>query len=404
MPVYWIWLAQLKGLNLWQKQQLLERFPDPEELYHAGEPLLKEFPQEVIDALEDTDLQEARQILYRCNQRGISLLTYGDAAYPQRLRSIEDPPVLLYFRGKLPDWQAQPIIGVVGTRKASAYGLRTAHFLAAQIAACGGLVVSGMATGIDAASMEGALDAEKTTVGVLGGGVDVIYPSSNRALYRRTEAQGCLLSEYPPGSRPYPGNFLRRNRIISGLSDGVLVVEAPEKSGALNTARHAFSQGRDMFAVPGNLGVDSCLGSNALLQEGAYPALSGWDVVKHYENLYPGAVKKEVPPLQGQTQTPPAQVAQQQALPEAKWEKKENHLKKSIDNPEHSTYSVLNKREVSLNGEETAVLELLTGIPQYPDAVMDRSELPAATVQSILTRLSIKGLVQYHPDGRISRK
>ena len=401
MPVYWIWFAQLKGLNLWQKQQLLEAFHDPEELYHAE---LKGYSAQIVSALEDKDLTEARQILYRCNQRGICILTYADSAYPQRLRSIEDPPVLLYVKGQLPQWQAQPIIGVVGTRKASAYGLQTAHLLACQIAACGGLVVSGMAAGIDAMSMEGALDAGKATVGVLGGGVDVIYPASNRSLYRRTEENGCLISEYPPGSRPFPYNFLQRNRIISGLSDGVLVVEAPERSGALNTARHAYSQGRDMFVVPGNLGVDSCLGSNALLQEGAYPALSGWDVVKHYENLYPDAVTKRSVSLQKQPTVPLSKVAQEPAVPQLQRKKMETTPKKSIDNPQNCTYSVLNKCAVTLSPEETAVLELLSAHPQYPDAILDRSDLPAATVQAILTRLGIKGLVQYQPDGRIWRK
>ena len=184
----------------------------------------------------------------------------------------------------------------------------------------------------------------------------------------------------------------------------MLVVEAPEKSGALNTARHAFAQGRDMFAAPGNLGVDSCLGSNALLQEGAYPALSGWDVVRHYENLYPGVVKKRTNPLQNQVQTRLAKVAQAPTIPAEEFAEKEQAAKKLIDNAEKSTYSVLNKRETVLSLEENAVLELLTKVPQYPDTILDRSDLPPATVQSILTRLGIKGLVQYQPDGRISRK
>ena len=120
MPVYWIWFAQLKGLSAWQKQQLLETYADPEELYHADTRRLSDLPAEVVSALEEKDLTEARQILYRCNQRGIGILTYQDDAFPKRLRSIEDPPVLLYYRGHLPDWQEQPLIGVVGTRKASA--------------------------------------------------------------------------------------------------------------------------------------------------------------------------------------------------------------------------------------------------------------------------------------------
>lgn len=397
MPVYWIWFAQLKNISLWAKQQLLTQFRDPEELYLADEKALKELPAEVVEALQDKDLTAAWQIHNQCQQKGIQILTYGDTAYPQRLRNIADPPMVLYFKGQLPDWQAQPVIGVVGTRKASPYGLQTAHLLASQIAACGGLVVSGLASGIDTLSMEGALDAGKPVVGVLGGGVDVVYPARNRALYRRTEENGCLLSEYPPGSRPYPGNFLRRNRIISGVSDGLLVVEAPAKSGALNTASHALSQGRDLFAAPGNLGVESGLGSNSLLQEGAYAALSGWDVVKHYETLYPGTVANHQGSLAKSAKTFLPKVAQTPDVPE-------KEPQKSIDNLNKSTYSVINERPVNLSDQENAVFALLDSSPQLPDSIMDASDLPSGTVQSILTRLAIKGLAVYHPDGRISRK
>ncbi len=401
MLVHWIWFANLKGINLYRKQQLLETFHDPEEIYLADS---KVFPVDLAEALADKDLETAMSICRLCTQKGIGILTYTDAAYPERLRNIEDPPMVLYFKGKLPNWQAQPVIGVVGTRKASPYGLQTAHLMGAQIAACGGLVVSGMATGIDGFAMEGALDAGKPTVGVLGGGVDVVYPASNRVLYRATEENGCLISEYPPGTRPYPGNFLHRNRIISGISDGVLVVEAPLRSGALNTARHAFSQGRDMFVVPGNLGVDSCLGSNALLQEGAYAALSGWDVVKHYENLYPGAVEKRTVPLQKPMEKTLPKVAQQVTTPEIRQEKREEGSQIPIDNLEKSTYSVINKRQVTLSDQEKTVLNLLGEEPELPDSIMDRAELPSGTVQSILTRLTIKGVLLQHPDGRVSRK
>ena len=400
MPIYWIWFAQLKGINLWTKRQLLETFRDPEELFRLEENALRDFPKEVAEALQNRDLSESTEIMNRCRQKGIGILTFADAAYPESLRYIEDPPMVLYFKGKLPAWQAQPVIGVVGTRKASPYGLQTAHLLSAQIAACGGLVVSGAATGIDAVSMEGALDAGKPTVGVLGGGVDVVYPASNRALYKRTEENGCLLSEYPPGTRPYPGNFLQRNRIISGVSAGLLVVEAPERSGALNTARHAFSQGRDLFVVPGNLGVDTCLGSNALLQEGAYAALSGWDVVKHYANLYPDVVENRPVSLQKTL----AKVAETPIMPEKEADKKKPLPQNAIDNLGKSTYSVINKRPVELSDRENAVFALLSDVPQLPDSVMDACDLPSSTVQSILTKLTIKGLITQHPDGRISRK
>ena len=404
MPVYWIWFAQLKGISLFIKRQLLEIFRDPEEVFLAEEKALAAFPKEAAEALQNKDLTESKQIYDRCIQKGIGILTFLDAAYPESLRNIEDPPMVLYYKGTLPDWQAQPVIGVVGTRKASSYGLQTAHLLSAQIAACGGLVVSGVATGIDAKAMEGALDAGKSTVGVLGGGVDVVYPASNRALYRRTEENGCLLSEYPPESRPYPWNFLQRNRIISGISQGLLVVEAPEKSGALNTARHGFSQGRDLFVVPGNLGVDTCAGSNALLQEGAYAALSGWDVVKHYKTLYPGAVSNRPVPLRKTQQESLPKVAEIPRQPENGGKKKESLPKNGIDNLDKSTYSVINKQPADLSDRENAVLAQLSDAPQFPDSVMDAVDLPFGTVQSILTRLAIKGLVTQHPDGRISRK
>ena len=393
MPVYWIWFANLKGLSLGQKQQLLQSFGEPEELWQADP---RRFPREVAEALEDKDLTAAEKIVAQCSRECIRILTYRDEDFPEKLRNIEDPPLVLYCKGTLPDWKAQPLIGVVGTRKASAYGLNTARLMAAHIAVCGGLVVSGAAFGVDAAAMEGALDAGFATIGVLGGGVDVVYPASNRSLYRRAEACGCLISEYPPGSRPYPWNFLQRNRIISGISDGVLVVEAPEKSGALNTARHAYSQGRDMFAVPGNVGVPTCQGSNALLQEGAFAALSGWDVVKHYAPLYPAAVENRPVPALERQEPPAAQ--------EAKPEKKKAPVKNAIDNSEESTYSVINKRPQGLSDQEELVLDLIGPEPQLTDSILDAVGLPSGTVQSVLTRLAIKGLVRYHPDGRISRK
>ena len=397
MPVYWIWFAELKGVSLLVKQQLLLKFRDPEELFMAGKRGLQDLEPAVQEALQEKALTGAWEIYNRCSQRGIHILTWADADYPQRLRNIEDPPMVLYCKGQLPNWQNRPVIGVVGTRKASPYGLQTAHLLASQIAVCGGLVVSGLATGIDALSMEGALDAGEPVVGVLGCGVDVVYPARNKALYRRTEENGCLISEYPPGCRPYPGNFLRRNRIISGISDGLLVVEAPAESGALNTARHAFSQGRDLFAAPGNLGVETSLGSNSLLQEGAYPALCGWDVIKHYENLYPGTVKNLQNTLPKMTENTLSKVAQTPAVPA-------KEKQKFIDNRDKSTYSVINERPANLNDQENAVLALLTAAPQLPDSIMDASELPSGTVQSVLTRLAIKGLAVYHPDGRVSRK
>lgn len=407
MLLYWIWFAQLKNLSLWQKQKLLEAFSDPEEIFctvpeaFAG---IAGMDAAALAAMEDKDLEESRKILQLCRQKEIGILTCKDQAYPVRLKNIEDAPVVLYYKGILPDWDALPIIGVVGTRKASAYGMHTAFTMSAQIAACGGLVITGGADGIDTAALEGTLAAGKQAVAVFGGGVDVIYPKKNERLFDRVAQNGCLLSEYPPQEKTLGWHFPVRNRIISGISNGVLVVEAPERSGALNTAEHAFRQGRDVFTVPGNLGVDSCVGSNQLLQEGAYPILNGWDAVKHYEFLYPGKVENRPAPLLEKIHSAPQKVAQKEANLGNSPEKSEKAPKKSIDNRNDSTYSVLNKRQASLSQEEIAILQLLGDEPQFPDGVMAQSDLPAGTVQSILTRLTLKGFVKTYPGGRISRK
>ena len=406
MPLYWIWFAELKNLTLWQKQKLLDVFGDPEEIFCSGRDAFREaagLEGKALDALEDKDLTAARRILNLCAQKDICILTCREERYPARLKNIEDPPVILYYKGILPDWEECPVISVVGTRKASAYGMQIAHTLSAQVAACGGLVITGGADGIDSAALEGALAAGKPGVAVFGSGVDVIYPKKNTALFDRVLESGCILSEYPPQSAPNAWHFPRRNRILSGISNGVLVVEAPEQSGALNTAEHAFTQGRDVYTVPGNLGVDSCVGSNRLMQRGAFPVITGWDIVRQYETLYPGKVQQVKLPLL-QEEKPMQKVASLGRIPGKNPALQENDAKKSIDNSKKSTYSVLNERLSRLTEEETSVYALLTEEPQFPDGVMAQSELPAGTVQSLLTKLTLKGLVQNHPGGRISRK
>lgn len=405
MLIYWIWYAGLSGISLAQKLALLQHFRDPEEIYHAREEALQRIPgitTQVLTALEHKSLAAAEAILADCEEKGIGILTLGEESYPDRLRNTYDPPLVLYFKGILPAWEEVPVIGIVGTRKASAYGLNTALRFGKQIAACGALVVSGGASGIDTMAMEGALEAGRQVVGVLGCGVDVVYPKSNKALFSRVAENGCLLSEYPPKTQPAPWRFPERNRIISGISNGLLVVEAPQKSGALITANRALEQGRDVFAVPGNIDVPSCAGSNGLLQERAIAALSGWDVVKEYAVLYPGRLKRqELPDL---TREAGFLVAENQTVPEKFEKRNRENDKKSIDKDEKSTYSVLDKQLPALSEGEQAVLAFIQQKPIGVDEVIARAELPAGTVKSILTKLALKGLVANHPGGRISRK
>ena len=386
--IHWIWFSQLEGLSQRQKMNLLRQGYEPEDLYHGQEESLQNLEgmqPDFVQALCQKDLSEARQIGEDCRQKGIHILTFRDAAYPNRLRHVEDGPVLLYYQGVLPDWDARPVIALVGTRKATPYGLRVGRSIAGQITACGGLVISGGAFGVDTAAMEAALEAGYPTVGVLGSGVDVVYPASNRRLFREVIAKGCILSEYPPGTKPEYWHFPQRNRIISGLSHGVLVVEAPRKSGALITARCALEQGRDVFVVPGNIDSATCEGSNALLLDGAQPVMSGWDVLSSYSARFPETVAKKDAP-----------VVQEKTDEEATCDKKD------IDNPPKPPYSGLMDRHEDLNEEERALLACLGAEPVLMDEVIARSNIPAANVLRLMTVLSVKGLVTMHPGRRVS--
>lgn len=407
MPLYWIWLNELNHVTHWQKQRLLDTFGEPESVYLAGQDRLSQvagMDEKAMKALRKKDLSQARQILAACKAADVRVVHCRQEGYPARLRNIEDPPVVLYYRGILPDWQAQPVIGVVGTRKASIYGTRTTGVITAQIAACGGLVITGGAEGIDTAALKAALDMDSPTVTVFGCGVDVVYPKKNQELFDRVLKKGCIISEYPPNTRADGWRFLKRNRLISGISNGVLVVEAPMRSGALNTAEHALTQGRDVYTVPGNLGVDSCMGSNLLLQRGAFAVMQGWDILRQYENLYPGKVKNVQPPTEKLEKLALEKVAQQPQIPGENPGQKEKTGKKSIDNLNKSTYSVVNEKLPRLTEAEEAVYALLSQQPQFPDEVLAQCELPFGRVQSILTKLTVLGLVVQHPGGQVSRK
>ena len=392
MLLHWIWFAEL-NLPLREKHRLLERYADPEELYHC-----EEIPE------QEKNLTGAEQILRSCNKKGIQLLPVTSDAYPGRLRNTPDAPVLLYYKGILPDWNSAPFIGVVGTRKASAYGLQVAHQMGSQIACGGGIVVSGGASGIDTAAMQGALDAGYPVVGVLGCGVDVVYPRNNRKLFEAVVKNGCLISEYPPQIQGLPWHFPARNRIISGVSNGVLIVEAPKKSGALITAHQALEQGRDVFVVPGNINTVSCEGSNVLLQEGAMPVFSGWDVLSGYEILYPGKLQKLRKEPLYREESAAAKVAQTAQLPEQKAADDGIRRKKPIDNKENSTYSVLENRNPALGDEEQAVLAQLTREPKETAELIAKLNMPSGKVLSVLTMLTIKGVAVKHPGGRFSLK
>ena len=410
--LHWIWLAHRPGVSDRVKVRLLQHFRDPEDIYFAdGESYrhVEGVTAEAAEGLKDKDLTFAESVLEACRRENLHVLTFQDAAYPSKLKNIADPPILLYYKGNLPDLDSLPVVGVVGTRKASAYGMQTAKRMGYQIAKCGGIVVSGMAYGIDGMAMSGALTAGAVTVGVLGCGADLIYPLSNRALFRDVEAYGCILSEFAPGTQPAKWTFPKRNRIISGLSNGVLVVEAPEGSGALITANHALEQGRDVFVVPGNIDQPGFVGSHRLLRDGATLVSSGWDILSEYTALYPNQIHREESPSQltvypDEIEKTAAKVAQKPKLPGKNRPLKKILEKKSIDNQPLEAYSDVNTAVPKLSEDEQKVVELLASGERLVDDVIAETGLTTGKLLALLTMLELKGVVKRLPGKRISLK
>lgn len=395
MQRFWLWLATRKGLGPRGAYLAASRFASVEALYYADAAVYEAAGLKHFEPLLDKDLWLAKEILRRCYDLGISILTWQDAAYPKLLRALEDPPVALYYRGQLPDFHSLSI-ALVGTRGASPYGMAQARRLGYGLSRCGCTLVSGGAKGIDTAALEGALTGGGPVVCVLGGGVDVVYPASNRSLFRDIAQRGCLISEYPPGTHPKAEHFPVRNRIISGLCQGIVVVEAPEKSGALITAHWALDQGRDVFALPGNLGVANFGGNLRLLREGAILVRDVGDILQEYQGVYPALYQNCAAVLQQQRPLPPeappaAGPPPENAAPSAEAAAPEN-LAPQIDQAVFS----------AMTCDEQAICRLLqTGTKQI-DNIVDEAQIPAGRALAALTLLEVKGIVRRLPARRFA--
>ena len=385
MLKYWVWLSELKGLRNQTRLALLRRFGDPESIFYADadELLLTDgVERSQLKLLENHDLAPADRILADCQRLDIRLLTLSDAAYPGRLKNIYDPPALLYCKGRLPLLDDLLCVAVVGTRDCTPYGVACAEKLGFGLASGGAAVVSGLAKGIDAAAIRGALRAGGVTVGVVGNGLDVYYPYESRYLYEDVASAGILLSEYPPGTEPASGHFPVRNRIISGLSLAALVVEAPEKSGALITAATALEQGRDVFAVPGPIDAPASVGCNCLIRDGAGLVSDASDILREYEGRF-------VLNLKESREQPETLGYQARMAPEPK--------------PVAPTLS-LRHSDAELTDDQIAVLKALSDTePMQVDDLTALVEIPTRRVLSALTVLEIDQYVAQHPGKRYTR-
>lgn len=279
--LYYIWLSGCNDLTHSRQKYLVELFRGAKNVYEAGEAELEGCMKASSDIfgrgpktrfLFNKDLAAAQGYLTRASEWGASLLHYDSPGYPKRLKEISNPPMVLYCKGRIELLQ-EPGIAVVGTRRSSPYGRWAAYEIAKRIAACGVPVISGMAEGIDSAAHLGCLSKGTGTIAVFGTGIDLCFPASNRNLCRQIREEGLTLSEFPPGEHGVAAYFPLRNRIISALSKSVIVVEGAIKSGSIITANLAADQGRDVFAVPGNINQPNSVGPNRLIAEGAFPIM-----------------------------------------------------------------------------------------------------------------------------------
>lgn len=365
-----IWLSSIAGISLKKKYVLLKHFGSAKNLFYAKAIEIQRFCQaykinfrSIIDIKEEYVLQKLIDNLYKSN---ISFISKDNPEFPNLLKSIQDPPLGLYVLGKIP--QNKFKVSVIGSRQCTQYGANNAYRFSKELAERGIDVVSGMALGIDSMAHKGAIDGKGKTIAILGCGVDVIYPSSNRAIRENIIQNGCIISEFPPKTQAFPANFPIRNRIISGISDAVVVVEAAKRSGTLITVGQALDQGREVFAVPGSINNPLSEGTNNLLKECAYPLTTIDDITQNLgilDKFYEEKLNKNQSKATNNFQKQDAEYAEKEKL-------------------------ILQ----SLTKEESIVYQCITNIPITVDELVFKSKLNIKDVQFILTMLELKSCIK----------
>lgn len=353
-----IWLTSIEGVSIKTIDILEKTFGQLSYLWNTDTKQILSI-KEMNDKIKHEIIKNRNDLYYENLFKKISnsktkVITYYDDDYPSILRYINDSPKVLYIKGQLLP-EDKTSIAIVGARKSTAYGRWVAEKISSELAELGITLVSGMAKGIDAQVHISALNSKTRTIAVLGCGVDVIYPSSNRELYDRIQENGCIISEFPLGTRPLPYNFPQRNRIISGLSLGVVVVEATEKSGSLITAHHAMEQGKDVFSIPGNINSIFSKGTNLLIKDGAKLVMSVEDIIE------------EIPSL----------VERYSRL----------NRKIELDYTQFST-------------DEVKIIKCISEKPIHCDLITHRTGIGIIELNSMLTILEMKGVIKQLP-GRI---
>lgn len=355
--VYWYWLCNIKGIGHKKIKKLLQVFESPYNIYKAKE---KEY--NLIKVLKEKDIlqliktKNEKKLFLKYNQlvdNNIKLVTIDDECYPNRLKNIYDPPYVLYVRGQFPD-QNKLCIAIVGARKSTIYGREMARYFARKLAENNVEIISGLAKGIDTAAHKGALESNGNTYGVLGNGLKVCYPKENQELSRQMGKKGGLITEYDLNILPNPAHFPLRNRIISGLSQGILVIEAAKKSGSLITVEMGLEQGREIFAIPGRVTDIYSEGTNNLIKMGAKLVSNVDDILEEFKLQINSKMVNDT--------------------------KKQNKIQELLDKTEKKVYSCLS-------------LE-----PKFIDDIANISKMNIQDIMHILFMLEMKGVVKQLPN------
>lgn len=376
--LHWLWLtSKFNGANR-KIAKLTEFFGGVDEVYASRAFHNLNLTDEEKRMLNDKDLSKAEKICEEVARIGGKIIAVDDANYPKLLKQTHTPPTVLYIKGMVPSLDDVLTIGVVGTRDMSVYGRVVTERLCANLARAGVVTVSGMAAGIDAVGAWATIEEGGVAVGVIGCGIDMVYPTENAELYKAIAERGCIMTEFPPGTPPISKNFPIRNRVIAGLSRGVLVTEAPPESGALITARYAMDEGRDVFAVPRNISDVRYSGTNKLIQQGA-------KLITHPNDIlceYPYAKKievKEVP---------------------ASEKRERHHLRATAAKPPKAKKDADDKIKEKINqltGTERTIAELLLGRDMQTDEISRVTGMPISELNTQLVMLEMKGIVKKLP-------
>lgn len=369
---YLMWLHLKLNMLPLESAKLLSFFHTPLAVYEASKEDYMAcgiLNKNLLKVLMDKSLKAADLELCKAKKLGVKVLGYGTPGYPTILGEISDPPLIIYVKGDASILQNRNVFCIVGTRKSTVYGMSAALGFSEQLARCGMVIISGVAVGIDSGAHRGAIRANGKTIGVMGCGLDIAYPSGNEEVRNGIVSHGALISEFPFGTPPLPGNFPMRNRILSALSLGVAVIEAGERSGALITAKHAAEQGRDVYALPGNISSPMSAGTNALIRDGASLLLSAEDILAEYILRYPSYFDFD----------------KEEKEPETDFVNVEKTLQNS-----------------SVSKDEKQILSHLGKNPKHINELARESGLDVSKVLSIITMLQIRGKVKEHPGNTYS--